>query len=311
MSTEIEIEIPVFIELKESNLFANDLGAFSRETVRANQFIGTYDGKIRNSLQSNEDLTYIWAILNSKQVPIFYIDATDAKDGNWLRFIRSTTDFKKQNIICLQQDNKINYYTIKEINPGEELTYYSSHSRMRKTKNMGYEVLVADSNDNLNENSNEESKDSFNNQNISDEDLEKPKSASKGKRTKNGKKSVQPSSESSSSTVIPPTGRVWTCQMCKKRFDQRVLLNRHDCIDLRLKIFKKKKELGKKKLKDLQWKRKIDLSYIETTNFTNLFRNIADNLSFCVDGTKQDLKSYSLEVKDYLNSMLFSKDYKQ
>lgn len=177
---------------------------------------------------------------------------------------------------------------------------------------MGYEVLLADTNDTSNENSNEESKDSFsNNQNISDEDLEKPKINSRGRKSKNGRKSAQPSSESSSSTVIPPASRVWTCQMCKKRFDQRILLNRHDCIDLRLKIFRKKKELGKKKLKDLQWKRKIDLSYIETTNFTNLFKNIADNLSFCVDGTKQDLKSYSLEVKDYLNSMVFSKDCNQ
>lgn len=62
MGSEIEIELPVFIELKESNIFANDLGAFSRQTIPANQFIGTYDGKIRNSLQTNEDLTYIWAV---------------------------------------------------------------------------------------------------------------------------------------------------------------------------------------------------------------------------------------------------------
>lgn len=63
MGSEIEIEIPVFIELKESNIFANDLGAFSRDVIPASKFIGTFDGKTRNTLQSNEDLTYIWAVV--------------------------------------------------------------------------------------------------------------------------------------------------------------------------------------------------------------------------------------------------------
>ena len=51
------------------------------------------------------------------------------------------------------------------------------------------------------------------------------------------------------------------------------------------------------KIRDAQWKRKIDLSYIETTSLTQLSQNIADNLSFCIDGTYTDLKAYSREVK--------------
>ena len=35
-----------------------------------------------------------------------------------------------------------------------------------------------------------------------------------------------------------------------------------------------------------------------------LSQNVADNLSFCVDGTHEDLKAYSREVKDYLNTEL-------
>lgn len=52
------------------------------------------------------------------------------------------------------------------------------------------------------------------------------------------------------------------------------------------------------------WKRKIDLSYIESTSLTQVSRNIADNLSFCIDGTNEDLRAYSREVKDYLSSEL-------
>lgn len=95
-----------------------------------------------------------------------------------------------------------------------------------------------------------------------------------------------------------------TCQLCKKQFDQRVDLSRHQCIELHLKLLKKKKEVRKKKWREAHWKRKIDLSYIETTSLTQLSQNIADNLSFCVDGTQEDLKAYSREVKDYLNTEL-------
>jgi len=95
-----------------------------------------------------------------------------------------------------------------------------------------------------------------------------------------------------------------TCQLCKKQFEQRIDLNRHQCIELHLKLLKKKKDTRKKKWREAHWKRKIDLSYIETTSLTQLSQNIADNLSFCVDGTQEDLKSYSREVKDYLNTEL-------
>jgi hypothetical protein len=81
--------------------------------------------------------------------------------------------------------------------------------------------------------------------------------------------------------------KTWTCQLCKKQFEQRVDLNKHQCIELNLKLFKKKKEIRKKKWREAHWKRIIDLSYIETTSLTQLSQNIADNLSFCIDGTNE------------------------
>ena len=108
----------------------------------------------------------------------------------------------------------------------------------------------------------------------------------------------------SAASVVCVNKTKLTCQMCKKQFDQRIDLSRHQCIELHLKLLKKKKDMRKKKWREAHWKRKIDLSYIETTSLTQLSQNIADNLSFCVDGTQEDLKSYSREVKDYLNTEL-------
>ena len=106
------------------------------------------------------------------------------------------------------------------------------------------------------------------------------------------------------SVNAPVNTKTYTCQMCKKQFDQRLDLSKHQCIELNLKLLKKEKDKRKKKWREAHWKRKIDLSYIETTSLTFLSQNIADNLSFCIDGTSEDLKSYSREVKDYLNTEL-------
>ena len=111
--------------------------------------------------------------------------------------------------------------------------------------------------------------------------------------------SQQNSSQSTNSNI-----RTWTCQMCKKQFEQRVELNKHQCVELHLKLLKKKKDMRKKKWREAHWKKKIDLSYIETTNLTQLSQNIADNLAFCIDGTQEDLRACSKEVKDYLGTEL-------
>lgn len=112
------------------------------------------------------------------------------------------------------------------------------------------------------------------------------------------KRTQSPSQQQSA----PAPTKTYTCQLCKKQFEQRNELSKHQCIELNLKLLKKKKDMRKKKWREAHWKRKIDLSYIETTSLTSLSQNIADNLSFCIDGTSEDLKAYSKEVKDYLST---------
>ena len=155
--------------------------------------------------------------------------------------------------------------------------------------------------------SNEEaaSKSNEDNQSEPDEAESKPKIRVKPKLKKPFKPNcVEPALANTNPSEAASSTKTWTCQLCKKQFDQRIDLSKHQCIELHLKLLKKKKELRKKKLREAHWKRKIDLSYIETTSLTQLPQNIADNLGFCIDGTGEDMKAYTREVKDYLSTEL-------
>ena len=94
--------------------------------------------------------------------------------------------------------------------------------------------------------------------------------------------------------------RLWACSWCKSQFTHRNSLYKHKCIDVSLKNLRKKKEANKKKQNQMHLKRRIDLSYIETTSLTHYSQFIADNLAFYIDGTKDDLIAYSREIKHSL-----------
>lgn len=467
-SEPIELEVPIYIELKQS-LSATDLGTFSRIEIGADQFLGSYKGKHRKSIAHCADPNYVWTILSSRQMPLFYIDASDPSDSNWLRFIRSTGDPNKYNVICMQQNQQINYFTFRTIRQGEELLTFLP-GRKKKPRNKAYANLsfrlcepadYADLAEYAEEKGRQEpagveedqeaveiklcdevkkKEDYFfcvnfslklknvkkpvkrqlikcdlctyafvidsrcdydrlikshvidNHLSCAQEErpvdeivedvcewmikqLENPAAtentfdcyfkfaADKTKHdllnnnlqcfycsyetqcdhdsisvyfkhlAKFHQRQIQQDqliSRVDENTLVDhdlsiinwsdyfrlsykdnkfpsdkyKASKTWTCQLCKKQFDQRIDLSKHQCIELNLKLLKKKKELRKKKWKETHWKRKIDLSYIETSSLSQLGANVCDNLAFCVDGTRQDLKSYSKEVKDYLNSHL-------
>lgn len=134
---ELDIELPIIVELKEisndSNKF-NDFGAFSKVFISANQFLGTFKGKVRKSISLYSDTNYVWTIFSTRDQPLFYIDGSDPRDSNWLRFVRSTTDISKQNIVCMQQNQQINYFTSKEIQPGDGLFFFFAREEKTKSK---------------------------------------------------------------------------------------------------------------------------------------------------------------------------------
>ena len=617
---EFEMEVPVYVELKESIFATNDLGAYCRMPLGADQFLGNYKGKIRKHINQIVDQEYYWTIFSSRQIPLFYIDGSDPKDSNWLRFIRTTSDPNKYNVVCMQQNQQINYFTYRDIKPGEELVSYlpgkkkkgkhktcqsptyriasnepstSQESVVKKPNNektsdlklktieesveptdkatadsksdkkasndpvakvsessttsvstrsskqaikselqtrahqsknhksistvVKFELVSKDTNEenlyaidfnlilkkppdssvtelkrqlvccdmctfaliidpdtisangsyylsfmknhilnkhlttelenNENEEENEENlekavsqvmesmlkkidsdtpscfyyrccmnmnkcgqafqtrqqlrkhldkahttqiekiscfycaklfncitnrqindffdhlkndhnelvkesllldvgsilsatedpkrseeelesmfnwtdhfassdseqanEDQDDNNTQDDSDRENNTNAQNNNNNKNEDDEENESSEESEAAAqnellddANSKSRTFTCQMCKKQFEQRGDMLKHQCLEAALKLMRKKKEIRKKKWREAHWKRKIDLSYIESTSLTQLSKNIADNLSFCIDGTQEDLKAYSREVKDYLSSEL-------
>ncbi len=82
---ELDIEVPIFIEIKNSTCATNDLGllnnflficqilnnssmcikwigAFSRMSLGADQFIGNYKGKIRKNLPQSANQEFVWPV---------------------------------------------------------------------------------------------------------------------------------------------------------------------------------------------------------------------------------------------------------
>ena len=65
---QCEIELPIFIELKQSSFASNDLGTFCTMQLSADQFIGSYKGKARKSMSQCPDPEYTWAVIIFKPV---------------------------------------------------------------------------------------------------------------------------------------------------------------------------------------------------------------------------------------------------
>lgn len=59
---QCELEVPVFIELKQSAFANNDLGAYSTTSLGADQFIGSFKGKTKKSFSQCGDQTYVWTV---------------------------------------------------------------------------------------------------------------------------------------------------------------------------------------------------------------------------------------------------------
>lgn len=59
---QLEIELPIYIELKQSQFASNDLGAFSRMQLNADKFIGCFKGKTKKSMSQCADPNYVWTV---------------------------------------------------------------------------------------------------------------------------------------------------------------------------------------------------------------------------------------------------------
>jgi hypothetical protein len=60
-----EVDVPIFIELKNSSYGSNDLGAYCAMPLNADQFLGSYKGKTKKSMAQCADPEYVWTVRRS------------------------------------------------------------------------------------------------------------------------------------------------------------------------------------------------------------------------------------------------------
>ncbi|CAF1218334.1 unnamed protein product [Adineta steineri] len=130
--SEDNIQLPNYLCFKPSKVKPGQNGLFAKQTLKPNEPLGVYRGKIRRSLPQTADEEYVWAVLSARGVPVFYIDASNANDGNFLRFIRWTHDKSQQNVVCMQQNQQIHYFSLKTIQPDEELLTFIERQKSKK-----------------------------------------------------------------------------------------------------------------------------------------------------------------------------------
>ncbi|CAF0907407.1 unnamed protein product [Rotaria sordida] len=130
--TEDNIQLPNYLCFKPSKAKIGHNGLFATRTLKPNEPLGIYRGKIRRILPQTADEEYVWAILSARGIPVFYIDASNPSDGNFLRFIRWTHDKSQQNVVCMQQNQQIHYFSLKTIHPDDELLTFIERQKSKK-----------------------------------------------------------------------------------------------------------------------------------------------------------------------------------
>ncbi|UJR27087.1 hypothetical protein I4U23_008388 [Adineta vaga] len=130
--SEDSIQLPNYLCFKPSKSKIGQNGLFVTRTLKPNEPLGIYRGKIRRSLPQTADEEYVWAILSARGVPIHYIDASNPSDGNFLRFIRWTHDKSQQNVVCMQQNQQIHYFSMRALEVDEELLTYIERQKSKK-----------------------------------------------------------------------------------------------------------------------------------------------------------------------------------
>ncbi|XP_078696535.1 PR domain zinc finger protein 2-like isoform X1 [Branchiostoma floridae x Branchiostoma belcheri] len=116
--------IPAELEVKRSGVSTKN-GVWCKRSIPKGVKYGPFKGeKKKKSQVTNPD--YMWEIRTGKGW--FCVDASDPTKGNWMRYVNSARYFEEQNIVALQQHQRIYYKTIKEIKPGEELLCWFNSS---------------------------------------------------------------------------------------------------------------------------------------------------------------------------------------
>ncbi|KAL3863390.1 hypothetical protein ACJMK2_005147 [Sinanodonta woodiana] len=128
------IETPDSIELKASAVASPCIGAWSLLPIVKDTVIGPFIGDNRKGKDIKDiNYRYAWEVFDPETFGLLHvIDATDPSKGNWMRYVNCAHYLVEQNLISVQQEDKVYYKAIKNIEPGEELlTWFELRKKNR------------------------------------------------------------------------------------------------------------------------------------------------------------------------------------
>uniref|UniRef100_A0A158Q8E0 SET domain-containing protein n=1 Tax=Elaeophora elaphi TaxID=1147741 RepID=A0A158Q8E0_9BILA len=116
-----EQTLPAFFEIKTSKIPKAGLGVFAKMDIPIGLVFGPYQGRILLSDPKKADQNgYSWEIRISGK-PSQYIDGSDPKYSNWMRYINSSRFENEQNLIAFQYNGSVYYRVFRPISEGIEL----------------------------------------------------------------------------------------------------------------------------------------------------------------------------------------------
>ncbi|EFO22150.2 SET domain-containing protein [Loa loa] len=115
-----EQTLPAFFEIKTSKIPKAGLGVFAKMDIPIGLVFGPYQGILLSDPKKADQNGYSWEIRISGK-PSQYIDGSDPRYSNWMRYINSSRFENEQNLIAFQYNGSVYYRVFRPISEGIEL----------------------------------------------------------------------------------------------------------------------------------------------------------------------------------------------
>uniref|UniRef100_A0A8C9YSL4 PR domain zinc finger protein 1 n=1 Tax=Sander lucioperca TaxID=283035 RepID=A0A8C9YSL4_SANLU len=109
------------------------MGVFSKEYIPQGTRFGPLQGVIytKDNVPKQANRKYFWRIYSSGQLQNF-IDGYDVHRSNWMRYVNPAHSLAEQNLVACQNGRDIYFYTIRPVEPNQELlVWYSQEFSQR------------------------------------------------------------------------------------------------------------------------------------------------------------------------------------
>ncbi|XP_049606297.1 PR domain zinc finger protein 1 isoform X1 [Syngnathus scovelli] len=108
-------------------------GVFSKEYIPQGTRFGPLQGDIytKDNVPKQANRKYFWRIYNNGQLQNF-LDGYDVHRSNWMRYVNPARFLSEQNLVACQNGRDIYFYTIRPVEPKQELlVWYSQEFAQR------------------------------------------------------------------------------------------------------------------------------------------------------------------------------------